>query len=89
MDQCHSREGFISARSLELFGSRGFVNNEVPIKKLEYRSREDNLCGYSQNTKAYRIYNATTSQCDGEQERRVHRNAVEGGATADQQAEQH
>ena len=47
---------------LRTIGARAFVHIETHTKKLEDRSWEGRLCGYSQDTKAYRIYNAKTNK---------------------------
>ena len=47
---------------LKTIGSRAFVHVETHTKKLEDRSWEGRLCGYSRDTKAYRIYHAKTNK---------------------------
>ena len=42
---------------LRAIGARAFVHRETYTKKLEDRAFEGKLCGYSHNSKAYRIYN--------------------------------
>ena len=42
---------------LRAIGARAFVHRETYTKKLEDRAFEEKLCGYSHNSKAYRIYN--------------------------------
>ena len=42
---------------LRAIGARAFVYRETYTKKLEDRAFEGKLCGYSHNSKAYRIYN--------------------------------
>ena len=42
---------------LRTIGARAFVHRETYTKKLEDRAFEGKLCGYSHNSKAYRIYN--------------------------------
>ena len=42
---------------LRAIGVRAFVHRETYTKKLEDRAFEGKLCGYSHNSKAYRIYN--------------------------------
>ena len=47
---------------LRTIGSRAFIHIEMHTKKLEDKSWEGRLCGYSQETKTYRIYNAKTNK---------------------------
>ena len=49
---------------LRTIGARAFVHIETHTKKLEDRSWEGRLCGYSQDTKAYRIYNEKTNKVE-------------------------
>ena len=42
---------------LRAIGARAFVHRETYTKKPEDRAFEGKLCGYSHNSKAYRIYN--------------------------------
>ena len=42
---------------LRAIGARAFVHRETYTKKLEDRAFEGKVCGYSHNSKAYRIYN--------------------------------
>ena len=42
---------------LRAIGARAFFHRETYTKKLEDRAFEEKLCGYSHNSKAYRIYN--------------------------------
>ena len=42
---------------LRAIGARAFVHRETYTKKLEDRAFVGKLCGYSHNSKAYRIYN--------------------------------
>ena len=42
---------------LRAIGARAFVHGETYTKKLEDSAFEGKLCGYSHNSKAYRIYN--------------------------------
>lgn len=54
----HGKEATL--QHLRTIGSRAFVHIETHTKKLEDRSWEGRFCGYSQDTKAYRIYNPAT-----------------------------
>ena len=56
----HGKEATL--QHLWTVGSRTFVHIQTHTKKLEDRSWEGRLCGYSQDTKAYRIYNAKTNK---------------------------
>lgn len=42
---------------LRVIGARAFVHHERYVKKLDDRAFEGKLCGFSQDSKAYRIYN--------------------------------
>lgn len=46
--------------SLRVIGARAFVHHERYTKKLSDRAFEGKLCGFSQDSKAYRIYNPAT-----------------------------
>ena len=56
----HGKEATL--QHLRTIGSRAFVHIEAHTRKLEDRSWEGRLCGYSQDTKAYRICNAKTNK---------------------------
>lgn len=43
--------------ALRVFGARACVHNERYTKKLEDRVFEGKLCGFSQDSRAYRVYN--------------------------------
>ena len=45
---------------LRAIGSRSFVHTEVYTSKFEDKAWEGMLCGYSTNSKAYRVYNPST-----------------------------
>lgn len=45
---------------LRVIGARAFVHHERYTKKLSDRAFEGKLCGFSQDSKAYRIYNPAT-----------------------------
>ena len=45
---------------LRVIGARAFVHTETYSKKLELKSVEGRLVGYSNNSKSYRVYNPAT-----------------------------
>ena len=51
--------GKMRLQNPRIIGSRAFLHIETSSKKLEDRSCQGKLCGYSQDTKAYRIYSTT------------------------------
>ena len=53
--QMHNLEPDLTG--LRAIGARAFAHRETYTKKLEDRAFEGKLCGYSHNSKAYRIYN--------------------------------
>ena len=54
-DYLHNLEPDLTG--LRAIGARAFVHRETYTKKLEDKAFEGKLCGYSHNSKAYRIYN--------------------------------
>ena len=51
----HGKEADLTG--LRVIGARAFVHHERYTKKLDDRAFEGKLCGFSYNSKAYRIYN--------------------------------
>ena len=51
----HNKEADLSG--LRAIGVRAFVHREVYTRKLDDRAFEGKLCGFSQDSRAYRIYN--------------------------------
>lgn len=45
---------------LKTIDARAFVRIETHTKKLDDKAWEGKLCGYSQDTRAYRVYNPAT-----------------------------
>ena len=51
----HNKEADLSG--LRTIGARAFVHRETYTRKLDDRTFEGKLCGFSQGSRAYRIYN--------------------------------
>lgn len=47
---------------LRTIGAQAFVHIEMHTKKLKDNAREGKLCGYSSDSKAYRVYNPATRE---------------------------
>ena len=51
----HNKEAYLSG--LRAIGARAFVHRETYTRKMDDRALEGKLCGFSQDSRAYRIYN--------------------------------
>ena len=49
-------------KMLRTIGARAFVHVETYTQKLAAKAWEGKLCGYSTDSRAYRVYNPTTKK---------------------------
>ena len=76
----HGKEAAMTG--LRAIGARAFVHVENHTTKMEDKAGEGKLCGFSPNSRSYRIYKYRKGDRRGKPERHVHRNSARSSANA-------